>query len=116
LGRLPVRRASDAARAAVAIREAVQELPWPPGFELSTAIVLHAGRWSGDPERPVASTAFSRLVRLATVVVPGQVLVSQATAALLEGDRSAPALRSLGKRKIKGLKDPMQLYELAGSE
>jgi class 3 adenylate cyclase len=103
--------ASDAARAAAAILEAIQQPAWPAGRGLSAAIALHSGRWSGDPERPVASTALSRLARLANAGEPGQVLVSQTTAALLEGDRSVP-LRSLGKRTIAGLEEPVQLYEL----
>jgi class 3 adenylate cyclase len=106
------RDAGAAARAAAAAREAVRGFSWPSGADLSVAVAVHSGRWSGDPRRPAASTALSRLLRLARVVEPGQVLVSQAAAALLEGDRSAPALRGLGRREIPGLKEAVQLYEL----
>jgi len=54
--------------------------------------------------------------RLAKVVEPGQVLVSQATAALLEGDRRAPALRSLGERAIPDFDEPAHVYELVESQ
>jgi class 3 adenylate cyclase len=56
-----------------------------------------------------------RVARLAKVVQPGQVLVSQATAALLEGDRRAPALRSLGEHAIPDFDEPMHVYELVDS-
>jgi class 3 adenylate cyclase len=106
------RDASNAAMAAAAVREAVRDLPWPPSCDVAPSIALHSGRWSGDPRRPAAGTALSRLLRFAKVVEPGQVLVSQATAALLEGDRRAPALRSLGERDIPDLDEPTRVYEL----
>jgi len=55
-------------------------------------------------------------MRFATVVEPGQVLVSQATAALLEGDRRAPALQSLGERVIPDVDEPAHFYELVESQ
>jgi class 3 adenylate cyclase len=45
-------------------------------------------------------------------VEPPQVLVSQTTAALLEGDRSVPRLRNLGERAVPDFDEPMRLYEL----
>jgi class 3 adenylate cyclase len=109
------RSASDAARAAAAVREALRESPWPPECDVAVSIVLHSGSWSGNPQRPAAGTALSRLIRFAKVVEPGQVLVSQATAALLEGDRRAPALRSLGERAIPDFDEPAHVYELVES-
>jgi class 3 adenylate cyclase len=106
------RNASDAVRAAAAVREALHDFAWPPECDVAVGIVLHSGRWSGDPRRPAAGTALSRLMRFAKVAEPGQVLVSQATALLLEGDRDAPALRSLGERKIPDLDEPAHVYEL----
>ena len=106
------RNASDAALAAAGIRDALRDFAWPPGCDVAVSIALHSGRWSGDPRRPAAGTALSRLMRFAKVAEPGQVLLSQATAALLEGDRLAPALRSLGERKIPDLDEPAHVYEL----
>jgi class 3 adenylate cyclase len=40
------------------------------------------------------------------------VLISYATAALLEGDRSAPELRDLGERAIPDFDEPARVYEL----
>jgi class 3 adenylate cyclase len=107
--------ASDALRMAAAIREALRDFAWPPECHVAAAIVLHSGRWSGNPRQPTAGTALSRLTRLAKIVEPGQVLVSQATAALVEGDRDAPTLRNLGERTDGDLDEPTHLYELPTS-
>jgi class 3 adenylate cyclase len=99
--------ASDAIRAVAAIRDALAGGQWPP-----LRITVHSGRWSGDPTQPVAGTALSRLMRLARVPKPGQVLVSQTTAALVEGDRSLPALCDAGERKVSDFDEPIRVYEL----
>ena len=74
------------------------------------SIVVHSGRWSGDPKRPAAGMALFRLSRLAQVAEPGQVLVSQTTLALLEGDRNMPELRDLGEQKLPDFDSPMRIY------
>jgi class 3 adenylate cyclase len=104
--------ASDAVRAAAAVRKEVRDFAWPGEHDLRVEIAVHSGRWSGDPRQPAGSTALSTLLRFAGAVEPGQVLISQATAALLEGDRSAPMLRSLGEREIPELDEPVRVYEL----
>jgi class 3 adenylate cyclase len=109
------RNASDAVRTSSDVREALRDFAWPPECDVAVSIVVHSGRWSGDPRRPLAATAFTWLVRFGKVVEPGQVIVSQATAALLEGDRSAPELRSLGEHTVGELDEPVQIYELVES-
>jgi class 3 adenylate cyclase len=109
------RDASEAVRAAAAVREALRDFAWPPECDVAVSIAIHSGRWSGDPRRPAAATTFSRLMRFAKVAEPGQVLVSQATAVLVEGDRHAPALRSLGERAIPDFDEPAHLYEVVES-
>jgi class 3 adenylate cyclase len=109
------RDGSDAVRTAAAVRDALHDFAWPAECEVDVSMAVHSGRWSGDPLQPVAGTLLSRLSRLARVVEPGQVLVSQSTAALLEGDRRAPRLRSLGERVIPELDQPEQLFELVES-
>jgi class 3 adenylate cyclase len=104
--------ARDATLAAAAVRAALGDFAWPPETDVSVSMVVHSGNWSGDPRRPAAGMALFRLVRLAEVVKPGQVLVSQATASLLEGDRRAPRLRSLGECVIPDFDEPMHVYEL----
>ena len=110
------RSASNAARAAASVREGLRDFAWPPECDVAVSIVLHSGRWSGDPRRPAADTALYRLGRYAKMAEPGQVLVSPATAALLEGDRGTPALRSLGERVIADFGEPAHVYELVESQ
>jgi class 3 adenylate cyclase len=105
--------AANALRAVAAVREALAEITVPAEFGVGVSMVVHSGRWSGDTQQPKASTALSRLYLLGQLVEPGQVLVSQATAALLEGDRSAPPLRDLGQREIPDSDKPESVYELA---
>jgi class 3 adenylate cyclase len=104
--------AGAAVRAALAIRTAVSELRSQEGG-ISVAITLHSGRWSGDPRRVTAPTALRRLGLLSREAEPAQILLSQTTAALLEGELGAPELRDLGERPIRNLEEPVRLYELA---
>jgi class 3 adenylate cyclase len=110
------RSAKDAVQVAAALREPLSDLPWPPECDFGVSIVIHSGRWSGDPREPHAGTALFRLNRIAELLEPPQVLVSQATAALLEGDRSLPQLRNLGEHEVPDFDEPMRLYELVESD
>jgi class 3 adenylate cyclase len=89
--------ASDALRAATAIRKLVADVEWPDGIDVSVSIAVHSGRWSGNPEQPDAGTALSKVMKLIHSVERGHTVVSATTAALVEGDRSVPTLRRLGK-------------------
>lgn len=110
------RSARDAIQAAVAVREALGGFVWPQGCDVAVGIVLHSGRWSGDPRQPNAGIALLRLSRLAEAVEPTQVLLSETTAALLEGDRGVPSLRNLGERGVRGFEESARVYELVDSE
>jgi class 3 adenylate cyclase len=107
--------ASDAVQTAAVVREELADFAWPAECEVAVSIAVHSGRWSGDPQRLTANTALYRLTCIAQTVKPGQVLISYATAALLEGDRSAPELRDLGERAIPNFDEPARVYELERS-
>jgi len=51
--------------------------------------------------------------RMEQLAAPGTTLMAQATAALVEG---YVRVRSLGRREIKGLVNPLELFELLGAE
>src|SRR5205807_10575012 len=51
--------------------------------------------------------------RMEQLAAPGTTLMAQATAALVEG---YVRVRSLGARAIKGLAEPLELFELFGAE
>ena len=102
--------ASDALRAALALRNIVATVDWPDGIDVSVSIAVHSGRWSGNPRQPEAGTALSRLMQLVHSS-RGQTVVSGTTAALVEGDHSAPTLRMLGERTTQDDKTPT-VFEL----
>jgi class 3 adenylate cyclase len=106
------RSASDAVRVAAALRAAVHDTDWPEPCDVSISIALDSGRWSGDPRQPRAGTALSRLHDLARTGERGQTIVSATTAALVEGDREVPSLRSLGERSVPELDAMIHVYEL----
>ncbi len=108
------RSASDAVRAAAAIRTAVDGFEWTADSEVDVAITLHSGRWSGDPRRPIAGTALARLFEVARSTRPGEVLLSSTTAALVEGDRELPELRRVEERSTAD-GDAIEVFELVDS-
>jgi class 3 adenylate cyclase len=99
--------ASDALRAAVAIRQQVAAVEWP--VDVGVSIAVHSGRWSGDPRQPEAGTALSKLMRLIHSLERGRTVVSSTTAALVEGDRGVPTLRML---RDAALDDTATVFEL----
>jgi class 3 adenylate cyclase len=107
------RNPGDAVRAVPTIHEALDDFTWPRDVHVTVSIVVHSGRWSGNPRRPEAGTALLRLAMLDQSAESGQVLISQTTAALLEGERGLPQLRSLGRREIPGFDEPVTVYGLA---
>ena len=64
----------------------------------------------GDDVRGLAVHTAARVMALAG---PGEVLVSAATAALLEG--SGLVLEDAGTHELKGLPGPRQVFRLAGA-
>jgi class 3 adenylate cyclase len=110
------RNARDAIQAAASVRDSFSDFAWPPKCDVALKVALHSGRWSGDPREPVGGTAFLRLHRLAEVVEPNQVLISQTTADLLKGDRAVPPLRKRDDLELQDLEEPVRVYELADSE
>jgi class 3 adenylate cyclase len=80
-------------------------------------LMLRAGVHSGEVERQadnVRGVAVHAAARIAAAAQPGEVLVSEATAMLLEG--SGIALADAGQHELKGLPGPRRLYRLAGEE
>jgi class 3 adenylate cyclase len=109
------RDASDAVGAADSLKERLRDFPWPEGLSIGLAVVIHSGRWSGNPRNPEAGTAFYRLLRFAKMAQPGQVVVTSTTAALLEGDPRYSRLRSLGEVDVPDFDEPVRAYEVLDS-
>jgi predicted ATPase/DNA-binding SARP family transcriptional activator/class 3 adenylate cyclase len=120
-------RAADALACAVAAQRAVEAAkspagrpPGPSSFLLpasvSVRIALHTGdvEWEGGECRSLALHRASRLVRAAH---GGQILCSEATAALLrwgglEGQDSAVRLADLGHYRLRDVPQPERLHQV----
>ncbi len=96
--------ASRAVRCAVAIHRAAQE----------DGLRIRAGIHSGEVERQagnVRGIAVHTAARIAALAQPGEVLVSGAAMALLEG--SGLSLEDVGEHELKGLTGRRRVYRLA---
>ena len=75
-------------------------------------MAVHSGRIVDMSSRHLGTTAF-RTYSLCGTAEPGQILVSHATEALLEGEVSELTLRDLGERTLNGFDRPGRVFEVA---
>jgi class 3 adenylate cyclase len=102
----------DALRTATALREALATEPWFPGDDPPmAAMAIHSGRVPDLGSRHLGTVGF-RCFSLCDSADPGQILVSHATEALLEGEVSEFELRDLGERALKRFDTPAHVFEL----
>src|SRR6266550_4585653 len=104
--------ALDACQAAAAAQHSFTDHPWPDGGALRVRIGLHTG------EAPLMGDEYIGLdvhhaARIAAAAYGGQVLVSDATKALVAG-RLPPSLtlRDLGAHRLRDLARTERLYQL----
>lgn len=100
-------RADEAVAWAGQLRAAVRAEPWPGGLDLQLRSALHTGAVDGGAEGyhgPAVHTA----ARLAAAAHGGQVLVSAATAALLDRDD----LRDLGTYRLDGAVSDVRVLQV----
>ena len=106
-------RAADAVEAAHGAQQALAEYPWPDGVAVRVRMGLHTG------EPTVAGGDYvgldvHRAARLCAAGHGGQVLLSAATRALVDGTLPAGAsLRDLGEHRLKDLQQPERITQLA---
>jgi predicted ATPase/class 3 adenylate cyclase len=105
--------ASDAAAAALAGQLAMLEEPWPADTgPLQVRMGLHTGE-SRERDRDYYGADVNRAARVMAVAHGGQILASQATAAIVRN--AAPAdvtLADLGEHRLRGLAAPDRLWQL----
>jgi class 3 adenylate cyclase len=104
--------ARDAVEAAVAGQRSIASEPWPEGGALSVRIGLH----TGEPyvsEHGYTGIAVHRAARICTIAHGGQVLLSRATAGIVD-DAEIPgvAMRDLGEHGLKDFDRPERIYQL----
>jgi class 3 adenylate cyclase len=82
------------------------------GDKLSFRAAIHTGRLARPSEGHLGSPAV-RVTRLLVAAEPGQILVSHATHAMLEGQIfGGLSLHDLGERVLPGMDEPSRVYEL----
>ncbi|MDP9244394.1 MAG: AAA family ATPase [Chloroflexota bacterium] len=103
-----------ALRAAAEGQRALTAAPWPPGGDLRVRMGLHVGEATRRANNYVGLEVH-RAARIAAAGHGGQVLVSQAMAAVLgDGVPKELALRDLGEYRLKDFDAPAHLYQLLG--
>jgi DNA-binding NarL/FixJ family response regulator/class 3 adenylate cyclase len=103
------RRPKDAVLAAAAGQRALAEQAWPQGVELRVRMGMHTGEAS-VAEGEYHGLAIHRAARICSAGQGGQILLSQATASLLEDEEVM--LVDLGERELKDFERPVRIYEL----
>jgi predicted ATPase/class 3 adenylate cyclase len=104
--------APGAVAAATAAQRALAAEPWPPEAEVRVRIGLHTGEVSLGVESYVGLHVH-RASRIAGVGHGGQVLLSDATRALVDGSLpDGVGLRDLGEHRLKDLEHPEHLWQL----
>jgi predicted ATPase/class 3 adenylate cyclase/DNA-binding CsgD family transcriptional regulator len=105
-------RASDAVSAAADAQRALAAHNWPDGAQLRVRMGMHTGEPSRTSEGYVGLDV-NRAARIMSAAHGGQVLLSQATATLVEQDLpDEVSLRDLGEHRLKDLGRPRRLYQL----
>jgi class 3 adenylate cyclase len=105
-------RARSAVAAAVEVQRGHTEHEWPDGARVAVRLGLHTG------EPVVGDEGYTgldvvRAARIAAGGKGGQILLSEATRAIVASDLPAGVgLRELGARQLKDIEQPESLYEL----
>ena len=104
--------ATEALAAATAAQRALATAQWPEGASVRVRMGLHTGegRLGGDS---YIGLDVHRAARIAAAGHGGQVLLSDATRALIEGSLpSGVRIRGLGEHRLKDFDQPMRISQL----
>jgi DNA-binding NarL/FixJ family response regulator/class 3 adenylate cyclase len=107
------RRPKDAVLAALAGQRALAECEWPHGVEPRVRMGIHTGDASISADE-YHGLAVNRAARICAAGQGGQILLSQATHALLEDEHLT--FVDLGEQQLKDFERPVRIYELMASE
>jgi class 3 adenylate cyclase/CheY-like chemotaxis protein len=100
-------RASQAVSAALGAQKAVASNSWPDGATVRIRIGLHTGVAREDERNDYVGIEVHRASRIADAAHGGQVLLSQATADLVDADTL-----DLGEYGLNGLDTPERIFQL----
>jgi DNA-binding NarL/FixJ family response regulator/class 3 adenylate cyclase len=108
------RRPVDALRAAVAGQRALVGSAWPEDAQPSVRIGMDTGEAAKDDSDRYIGLVVHRAARICAAGHGGQILLSQATYALLDdadGELDGVEIRDLGEHPLRGFDRPARLYQ-----
>ncbi len=106
------RRTQDAVAAAAQAQRSLAAHRWPEGADLRVRMGMNTGEPTLGGEGYVG-LAVHRAARIAAAAHGGQVLLSEASRQILEGDElDGINLRDLGLQRLKDFDQPQHLYQL----
>jgi YVTN family beta-propeller protein len=109
-----VPRAKDALLAAAAAQRAFAQEIWPAGTQVRVRIGVHTGE-PGLGEEGYHGLGVVRAARISAAGHGGQVLLSQATRALIEDEELEDLdVRDLGEHQLKDMPQPERIFQLVG--
>jgi class 3 adenylate cyclase len=101
--------------AVIGMQQAMAAHAWPGGEQVRVRMGVHTGQASATPTGLVGLDVH-HAARVAAAGHGGQVLVSQASAALVGGALPpGAALTDLGVHQLKGLEGPVRIFQLAAA-
>lgn len=111
-------RPRNAVLAAVAAQKSLRSEPWPDGAEVRVRMGIHTGPVELAGDRYVG-LAVHRAARICAAGHGGQVLLSEATRAMLEDDEHELRelrLRDLGSHRLKDFHRPIRIFQLVAAQ
>jgi branched-chain amino acid transport system substrate-binding protein len=105
---------SAALQCGLAITEGAREAVEPGAHGINVGVGIHAGETVDTPDGFVGS-AVNIAARICAIAGPGQVLVSDTVRALTQSI-VAVSFSPLGRRALKGVKEPLMLYIAAPAD
>jgi len=107
--------ARQAVSCGLAVQRALAAHPWPAGAPVRVRIGIHTGEAMLAEDDGYAGVAVHRAARICAVARGGQVLVSQATHAVIadQEEELGFTLVDAGEHRMKDLDWPVRLYQLA---
>ncbi len=105
-------RPTEAVRAALAARRALERQSWPEGTRLEVRFAIHMGEVEAR-DGDYYGTAVNRAARIRSLAVGGQILVSQAVAeVIVDHLPDDSSLVELGEQQLRGLSRPERIRAL----
>jgi predicted ATPase/class 3 adenylate cyclase len=107
-------RAGDAVTAALDAQRGLQREPWPEGAELRVRMGMHTGE-AQERDGDYFGPPVNRAARVMGAANGGQVVMTATVADLVEAHPDLELVR-LGRHRLRGIDEPVELVGVAGPE